>query len=225
MDRVIFAFLDYAAEPELGNRRRRAIAALPYADLTSLGIPESGSLCLGDWATPRLSPYGLRLTAASNVVEAYERNFRAVRSALARELAGATEVFTHNPWGEYGHEDHVQIYRAIEVLQETMGFQLFVSGYGSRYALPLASTYWPLRVARRHRVDARFASSIAEIYKGHGCWTWAPDWIWPGKEWFFRGPFTPSTSQRREPAASCLVQLPGPSPKTRGSGNDELPLS
>ena len=211
MNRVIFAFLDCAAEPELGDRRRSAIAALPYANLVNLGIPESGSLCLADWATPEPYPCGMRLTAAaSDVIAAYERNFQAVQSALAEQLADATEVYTHNPWGEYGHEDHVQIYRAIEGLQPTIGFQLFASGYGSRRALPLASTYWPLRVSRPHRVDASFASFIADIYKQRGCWTWAEDWIWPDGEWFFRGPFKVSPSPVLGSVASCLSHLPDP---------------
>ena len=203
MNRVIFAFVDCAAEPELGDRRRSAIAALPYANLISLGIPESGSLGLANWATPKPYPCGMRLTAAaSDVIVAYERNFQAVQSALAEQLAEATEVYTHNPWGEYGHEDHVQIYRAIEGLQPAIGFQLFASGYASRRALPFASTYWPLPASRPHGVDASFASFIADIYKRHGCWTWAEDWTWPDTERFFPGPFKVSSSRVLEPVSS-----------------------
>ena len=194
IDRVIFVFQDYAPIPSLGNRRNRAVAALPYPDVISLRIPECGSLNLADWAAPEGCPFGLRLTNASQeVADAYERNFRVVQETLAQELSNAVDVFTHNPWGEYGHEDHVQVYRAVEGLQRDRGFQLFVSSYISERTAPFASTYAVPAPGRVRRINTVYANQIAQIYKDHGCWTWDDGWVWPDAEWFFRGPIGPGS--------------------------------
>jgi hypothetical protein len=78
-----------------------------------LAIPEAGSYHLAEWTRPEISPYGLVLERPSTkreTVRLYEENFHSIHACLKAELSADMNVFTHNPWGEYGHEDHVQVY-------------------------------------------------------------------------------------------------------------------
>ena len=41
---------------------------------------------------------------------------------------GVRTVITHSPWGEYGHEDHVQLFRAVDALRPELGFAVWAPG-------------------------------------------------------------------------------------------------
>jgi len=190
--KVVIAFRDYAGVPGLGERRAAAMAELPYADLACLGISEAGSLKRADWDHPTPTAFGLALEERAERSEArlrYEGNFATLHKALARELRAGIDVFTHNPWGEYGHEDHVQVYRVVESLQETIGFRLWTSTYCSDRSATLAARYRVADLSRKRLpIDQAYVQSIAAIYQRHDCWTWTADWVWPDEDWFLPGP-------------------------------------
>jgi hypothetical protein len=189
--KVIIAFKDYDAVPGLGARREAAMAELPYANLVCLGIPEAGSLKHADWDDPKPTGYGIALDAPAATRLRYGQNFGLLCAALAAELRSATDVFTHNPWGEYGHEDHVQVHRVIDSLSGTLGFRLWTSHYYGARSAKLASRYRPAGQlpAKRLPIDQAYARSLASIYERHDCWTWTRNWIWSDEECFLPGPF------------------------------------
>jgi hypothetical protein len=199
--KVIIAFKDYDAVPDLGRKRAAALAELPYANLVCLGIAEAGSLKRANWDDPVATEYGLALDAPVETRRQYERNFATLRTALATELSSATDVFTHNPWGEYGHEDHVQVYRAVEALRAALGFRMWTSSYCAARASTLASRYRAVDrpPAKRLPVDQAYAKQVAEIYQRHGCWTWITDWTWADEESFLPGPFDAPPADRIGP--------------------------
>ncbi|MEZ5832951.1 MAG: hypothetical protein R3D05_17385 [Dongiaceae bacterium] len=192
--RIIIAFKEYDAVAGLGQRRADAMAELPYKNLTCLDIPEAGSLKCADWDHPVPTEYGLALTASDAPRQRYEENFAALRSALSATLRPGTEIYTHNPWGEYGHEDHVQVYRVLESLSATLGLRLWTSHYYGARSATLAGRYRPpsLPPARTLPIDRTYARHISEIYQRHDCWTWTPDWVWPETESFLPAPFRES---------------------------------
>jgi hypothetical protein len=189
--KVVIAFKDYDAQPGLGDRRAMTMAALPYGNLVSLDIAEAGSLKRANWDDPVTTEYGLALDAPVETQRRYKRNFATVRTALAAELRGATDVFTHNPWGEYGHEDHVQVHRAVEGLRAALGFRLWTPSYYGARSETLAARYRaaPRPPAKCLPIDQAYARGIARIYERHDCWTWTGNWTWPDQECFLPGPF------------------------------------
>jgi hypothetical protein len=200
--KIIIAFKDYDAVPGLGARREAAMAELPYAHLTCLGIAEAGSLKRANWDDPMPTGYGIALDAPAETRLRYEENFGRLCAALAAELRSATDVFTHNPWGEYGHEDHVQVHRAIASLSVPLGFRLWTPTYYGTRSAKLASRYRPAGqpAALRLPIDQAFAQSVAEIYERHECWTWTRNWTWPDEDRFLPGPFrTASADEVRLP--------------------------
>jgi hypothetical protein len=217
VDEVIVVFTDFWAQPGLGDRRRQAIADFPRGNVTCLNIAESGAYGCADWSNPVLSDYGiafsieanrraitrltrrsLRLvgqsgagpTAQETVARSYESNYVTIREELKLRLRSDMNVFTHNPWGEYGHEEHIQLFRILDSLRAEIGFRLWMSNYCTDRALPLAMRYFETAPGNyiRRPTDKAFADQVANVYKDNGCWTWADDWAWFDEECFMEAP-------------------------------------
>ncbi|WP_309085818.1 hypothetical protein [Chelativorans sp.] len=224
VDEVIIVYRDFWAQPELGRARSAAIAEYPRGNVTCLGVPESGAIGCADWSDPQLTEFGVELTleanrrevtrlarkslsairafdaervAAASVRRAYEENYRAIHAALEARLQPGMNVFTHNPWGEYGHEEHLQVFRALEQLRDRIGFKLWMSNYCTERALPLAMRYFSVTPGGYICLptDKAFADQVTEVYRKHGCWTWSDDWAWFDEECFMEAP------RRHAPAA------------------------
>ncbi len=100
--RVVFCFGDQFGGKK-SAARRRAVAALKLPGLVSLGLVESGTRKLVDWTKTRFTASGVEIADAGGQAR-YAANFTALVAALRPQLAGCDEVvYTHNPWGEYGH--------------------------------------------------------------------------------------------------------------------------
>ncbi|HEY9058713.1 MAG TPA: hypothetical protein VIN77_16325 [Aurantimonas sp.] len=215
VDQAIIVYCDFWAQPQLGAARRRAMADYPRGGVTSLAIAESGAIGCANWPAPRPSPYGVTLGleasrremtrlarlclsslgAATNVAEdsvakMYQNNFGAIYDRLKDRLASDMNVFTHNPWGEYGHEEHIQVFRVLNKLRNEIGFKLWMSNYCTDRSLALAMHYFEAAPGPyvRRRTDKNFADAVAAVYRRHDCWTWADDWSWFDEECFMEAP-------------------------------------
>lgn len=190
VDRVVFCFGDQFERPKSSAARRRAVAALPLAGLVDLKIPESGAGFSVDWANPLQTRAGIAISDAAARVR-YEANFPKLIDALRPTLAGCTDVYTHNPWGEYGHAEHVQVYRAVAALQAELGYTIWFSNYVGPDSLSFM-----LKVseqgcwARRRDVqpDRVLARRLMAVYRRHGAWTWTRWHRWPTQEILYAQP-------------------------------------
>ncbi len=82
-------------------------------------------------------------------------------------------MFTHNPWGEYGHPDHVQVSRVVTELGAQLGFRTHFSSYIAPRSMRFASQFIPtLRKELLLPTDRTLAARIKAVYLEHGCWTW-----------------------------------------------------
>jgi LmbE family N-acetylglucosaminyl deacetylase len=177
--RVVLCFEDCEDYPELGPGRRAVLQAYPRPGVSSLRLPEPGSVHLVDWSQPEWGEHGLRLNGAQATDARrgrYRQSFQALRAALATQIRGADAVFSHNPWGEYGHPDHVQLERVLESLRPALGFRLFHSGYVAHRTMPLCAQALP-RLGRWFELptDPTLAEPIAALYRQERCWTWPVD--------------------------------------------------
>lgn len=59
----------------------------------------------------------------------YSANAETLRGILSTELQEHPVVFTHNPWGEYGHEEHIQVFVTVRGVSERIGIRTCTSGY------------------------------------------------------------------------------------------------
>jgi LmbE family N-acetylglucosaminyl deacetylase len=182
---VFICFTNHRAE-EVSRGRKKSLSEYPIPGVRSLGVTEAGVHVKADWNKPATSAFGMKLRAEKPVRRAYEENFSRLRDHFSRILEGVTNVFTHNPWGEYGHAEHVQVYRAVKSLQSEIGFSIWFPAYCSYRSLSLMQSH-PGLFGNDHRTlktDRELAMRIKELYMRNGCWTWFSDWKWPEEEFF-----------------------------------------
>lgn len=197
-DLVVICFRDVGSDPACSAGRRRVLDAYPLP-MTCLGLAEAETFGTADWRAPRETGYGLRLRRRRQAMpgfspDAYRANYGRLCAGLRPLLAGAGCVYTHAPWGEYGHEDHVQVFRAVDALRAELGFELRFGLYASEKSLALFARYWPaLPPPRTRGTDAGLAAQLCALYRQHRCWTWYPDYAWPREESFvaWSGPSQP----------------------------------
>jgi LmbE family N-acetylglucosaminyl deacetylase len=193
--RVVFCYQDCDDLAELGPGRRRVRESYPLSNVTWLGRPEPCSVGKADWSRPLQTPYGLALNGES-AREPDEDRYRSayhVLSADFREaLRGAANVFTHNPWGEYGHPDHVQVSRVIRDLRPELGFRLWYSSYIASRSMILAAQFVPRLVSKlRLPTNRALALELKALYRQWGCWTWDSEYEPPPDEAFLKESETP----------------------------------
>jgi LmbE family N-acetylglucosaminyl deacetylase len=151
-----------------------------------LGLSEAEVFDRAGWENPVTMPYGIEIAAPAGIRRNYEVNFERLVELLGRELKGCRNVVTHNPWGEYGHEEHVQVYHAVRHLKRACGFTLWYSNYCSNRSFPLM-----LRAVSGFDAEyvtlptnTRLAHELKKIYRGNACWTWYDDYKWFDTESF-----------------------------------------
>lgn len=183
-ERIVYCFGDLYERPRDSQARRRALAALPLAGIVELAVPESGAGFCADRANPQPTPFGIEITEPAARAR-YESNYARVLAGLRGCLAGCGTVYTHNPWGEYGHAEHIQVHRAVAALQAELGYTLWFSNYVGPRSWSLARRLggelrWTER--RNVRPDHVMARRLRGIYRRHGAWTWSSLHYWPARE-------------------------------------------
>jgi LmbE family N-acetylglucosaminyl deacetylase len=208
-DRIVFGFGDIFDKPRESEARRQAVATLPLSGIVSLGIPESGA----GWKSSQVQ---LELTAPNvSIFDAaararYESNYPRLQEGLRSALSGCCDVYTHNPWGEYGHSEHIQIYRAVTALQDELGYTVWYSNYvGGRnwtFARRLAES---LSWARRSLVtpDLDTVRKLMRVYRRCGAWTYPTAHRWPAREVMYAQPPSNSPEVRRPLSGEWLLDL------------------
>jgi LmbE family N-acetylglucosaminyl deacetylase len=186
VDEIVVCFLDVDSMPEWSKGRRESMSAYPLPNTSWLGITESEVFDGANWPTPSAAEYGLRIVKRKGSLTRYQHNFEALKTQLRDKLAGFSNVYTHNPWGEYGHEEHVQVYSVVKDLQATMRFNMWHSNYFSNKSALYMNSHLCRASLDNYRLPTNktIASTIMELYKRHNCWTWYNDYDWPDNECF-----------------------------------------
>jgi LmbE family N-acetylglucosaminyl deacetylase len=190
---IVICFEEVASNPDCGEGRRRSLAAFPCKGVSQLAMREAEVFDTANWSDPEETAYGLRVRRRPGAMPGfserrYQENYARLVQALRPLLQGCGCVVTHSPWGEYGHEEHVQVFRAVAHLQHELGFDLWVPGYVSTKSYPLMLRHIPRLAPHRCclATDPELARRIQEIYMANGCWTWFRDYVWPAQDVFFR---------------------------------------
>lgn len=187
--------------------RRAVVEEYPFYGVEFFDLVQPGSYTKAGWPTPSLGPFGLVL---EKLHPAHDESFTEIVARLRQSLHGVTAVFTHNPWGEYGHEEHALVYAAVNSLKEECGFDLYVSPYVGSVMLGLCREVVDRGIddTIRFKIDPAVTAKITELYRKHNVWTWFHPWNWPDEESFFRlgrGDRVPTRSLAFE-----IIEMPPP---------------
>jgi LmbE family N-acetylglucosaminyl deacetylase len=182
--RIVICYLGQPSKPKWTVGRQQALAQYPLKDIYALGLDAAEVFGLGDWYTPGTDEFGMVLNQTGERQRRYRDNYYRLIEELPHLLTGAPVVITHNPWGEYGHEEHVQVFRAVQFLQQSLGYALRVSNYVSRRSLALMIQAMPSTGASSQTLptDIESALAIRDLYIQNDCWTWKKDYRWPERE-------------------------------------------
>lgn len=211
---VLFCFETVPSRADWTAGRRRALAEHPLRSVDSLRLTESETFNGADWREPRYGPAGLAVARRPDSLpgfsgKTYRANFAELVRRLGERLRGFDRVYTHNPWGEYGHEEHVQVYRAVRAVQRALGFELWFDNYASnkshalvlRYVNGFRSDYVT------ERTDPALGEELKRFYQRHGCWTWFDDYVWFTHECFQRDREVEEPAAARTPGAGHFFPL------------------
>lgn len=210
-EKIVLVYGELPCAPDLTAGRRAAMAAFPLPTLDWLEMTESGVFDSASWPEVRETDYGLYPHRVLRVLRSfdpdrYRAQFAMMRAALRPRLAGMRNVIAHGPWGEYGHEDHVQVFRVVASLAVEMGFRLWVPAYYApkSEALMQRNLRYFGRPTPAMAIDAALADEIAQIYKRTGTWTWFDSYVWPASERFL--PWVPAGAAPGDDAVAADVQ-------------------
>ena len=158
----------------------------PLESLHFLDLPEGDFYNKSNWEKPRCSSVGVMLDSSKDQSR-YHENFRILVSKLSPLLHDIDHVFTHNPWGEYGHEDHVQIFCVINFIFHNKGKgTLFFPTVTSEKSEPLRAKHGSVDQNQKiqERSNSILAYQLKRLYSENSCWTWHLDWSPPAFDEF-----------------------------------------
>ena len=162
-----------------------------------------------DAGQPELTPSDIRIFDAAARAR-YESNYVKLLDGLRASLAGCRDVYTHNPWGEYGHSEHIQVYSAVTALQDELGYTVWFSNYVDgrnwTFVRKLAeSLSWVRRSIVKPDVDA--ARKLMRVYRRHGAWTYSKFRHWPSREVMYAQPPGNSSEFRHAFSGEWLIDV------------------
>jgi LmbE family N-acetylglucosaminyl deacetylase len=213
VDHIVICYLDVYGDATMSDARRRVAREYPMKNVTFLGVTQARVYLGADWlGWPEATESGLAVAASERTfadfdARRYEPNYHELVSLLRETLADVGTVVTHNPWGEYGHEEHVQINRAVMAVQSSIDFDVWYSNYCSdrSYGLMLRETHCGF--ASEFETLATQPTLVKEfetLYRNAGCWTWAyDDYVYFPNETFIRH----DASRRGKPYAASTIPL------------------
>ncbi len=191
LDRVnglVFCYLDWKSRPDVSLGRKKSLSQYPMNNISCLAVDESEAFNGANWQNPVITKYGIEISNKRVTDKKYVANYYELKRSLKNELTRYHNIVTHNPWGEYGNEDHIQVYRVVKELQKEMEFTLWFSNYCSNKSFDLMRRYvfghdYKYVTLKTNKV---LSNIIKHLYQKNGCWTWYDDWEWFNEESFIK---------------------------------------
>ena len=208
---IVICFMDDPTNPGLIGARQSSLAEHPWRDrIEILGLQETHAFNGADWSNPELTDAGLRITRDEATEQTYRECAAKLRELLTPHIASADNIFTHNPWGEYGHEEHVLVHRVTTSLAENNATAIWYNNYVSNWSKKLMSRYsdGASQPCYRMPIDRNAVAEIADIYRRHGAWTWLDDFEWFPDECFVKGPLSTARSPSEWLGPVNMLHLP-----------------
>jgi LmbE family N-acetylglucosaminyl deacetylase len=188
---ILICYQDVSSRPDWSAGRRESLRTYLRDGVISLGLTESEVFDGAAWPDPVPSEIGLCVahkpgSQRGYSFETYKSNFERLKAELRNKLSGFRNVITHNPWGEYGHEEHVQVFRAVDALRAEIGFRIWFSNYFSNKSYGLMLRYMTGfdGAHRTLKTNPKLGKRLQALYTQNGCWTWFSDYQWPENEVF-----------------------------------------
>ena len=219
VDCIIFCFLGEIENHEFGELRKKVILEYPLKNIVSLELTSLGVRRPQSFIAPKFDQYGIKLIGNDATLslhdKKYQSNYGELFVKLPALLGKYKNVITHNPWGEYGHEEHVQVSQALQEIQKRLGYDLWYSTYCST----LTSSF-PGQMIRGNEyitlpTEEKTAREITDLYVKHKCWTWDQAWAWPTHETYVKYELDATSCDQRRMHLIPLNLIVMPTPQAK----------
>lgn len=188
VSKVIICFLECLSKPRWKEGRQRSINQYPIKKVSCLGVVESEMFQCANWNDPIKTDYGLEITKEGVSDSLYRNNYHLLKELIRKSINGYRDIFTHSPWGEYGNEEHVQIYRIVKELQREFKFDIWFPAVCSNKSFKLMSEH--IESFRSEyivlKTNKMMADDIKSLYEKNDCWTWYEKWKWFEKDTYLK---------------------------------------
>jgi len=188
MEKIIVCYIHSDMFPGLKDGRIKSLSEYPLDNIKNLYLNETNAFDDRNWVQPEISPYGLKICCNRFAKKVYIENFRKLEGILRPLLTGFKNVFTHNPWGEYGHEEHVQLFWVLKKISRALGFNIWFPDWFSNKSAYLMNRSLHLLGGRYINFESniKLCKKVKAIYMKNNCWTWYDDWEWMPQDTFFQ---------------------------------------
>lgn len=188
VDRVLICYLKSKSNFSWNAGRKKTLAEYPIKTVSSTSMYEAEVFDCVNWEDPIITQFGLEIINDSKAAKSYQDNYYLLKKTLKSVLPQYANVITHNPWGEYGHPEHIQVYRVVKQLQEEIKFDLWINNYCSNRSFYLMMQYFPYFNSKyiKFKTNKILSDSVIHIYKTNKCWTWYDDWEYFDEELFLK---------------------------------------
>jgi len=182
--KVIICFSE-TLDKTVNNGRLKLLNKIPFKNFLFLKIKEPNIFNTTNWSFDK-KRYGLK--KPNKNIKKYKKYCVQLEYKLSNILKFGDTVYTHNPWGEYGHEEHILVFKTIIKLSKKLNLKIFVNGYVSNKSFNLMKLkqHWLSKEFKFKNIDQDLTKKISQIYKSNFCWTFNDDYKWPKKDIFYK---------------------------------------
>ena len=129
--KIIICFGESFDDHEVSKGRRRLYREYPLKNAIFLKIKESPrqKRSYVPFLNPIETEYGIKQGSCNEKL--YKDNFKILVFNLRKYFSDNLNIITHNPWGEYGHPEHVQVHRSVMKIAKDYDCNVYVDSYFS----------------------------------------------------------------------------------------------
>ena len=185
VSKIVICFTNQHNKNSVATLGRKLLRSnFPLANVVFLNLTEADVFDQGKWVAPKETRYGMYVKQDKHN---YKKNYSLLKERLRDLLVGVKVVITHNPWGEYGSEEHVQVHKVVYSLSDELEFDTVVTGYVSEKSQRFM-------MMQRFKLDKVYCvldtnpelqKKLQELYAKNNAWTWSDNYKWPAQEVFY----------------------------------------
>ena len=184
---LIICFSDIPKEEDISLKRFNSVKLYPLRDLKviSLNLKQSEKAFLPiNWLNINEKFSGI---CGGYKKKSYDSNYKKILNKLKEIIPNNSLIISHNPWGEYGHAEHCQVFKASFQIAKETNSRFFVNSYFSN----LSKVYAQRKLHLLKSINFLFETNtkLYNLLKNHyskfGCWTWYENYKLPKNESFF----------------------------------------
>jgi LmbE family N-acetylglucosaminyl deacetylase len=196
--KILVAFGVASGDPTLTRERELVRHSYPYRGFEFLGLQHADVFGQSDFLSRVPVDHGVNLMRSCQPerAERYASNYPALVAAVDPHVTAETNIYTHNPWGEYGHEEHIQVNHAMVALARRHGCSVWAwDGLSSQELISndvwLRADFYPEHAlddvpSHELEVDLERFREIRALYQRHRAWTWRDDYLPPNPSRFLQ---------------------------------------